>query len=110
MERDPIDPRIVYEWLTDPSPSAANGSFQGFQWDFYARWDNWHFALSTDSAIIPDAAEFRELESARLSPGIFFREGPYGERGQSKASYMTIDEKRRIIRECIHEFESGPTK
>ncbi len=104
-----MDPRIEYELFTDPSPSAACGHFQCLSWDFYARWDHWHFAISRDAGVRPEASKLRDLPPDKRPLGVFFREGKYGQEGQSKGSYMPDDEKFRIIRECIREFEDRPT-
>ena len=111
MQVDIHDHRIAYTSLSDPSPAAAegfvllDGPVAGrfhYEWDFYARWDHWCFALSTDPNMLPSASDCYDKSELASAPHLFVRSGKYGE--SADASYMPVNERQRLIRQCIAEF------
>lgn len=59
MTTDEIDIRIEYEYMSSPAPSEASGTFDGYSFYFYARWDACSFTISRTEGILADALSDR---------------------------------------------------
>ena len=121
MERDLINPEVVYDYIGGASPSEAGGNYRGKKFYFYARWDDWSFVLSENSAVEPDNILLLidyDLEIVQKSEQpfpsewieafrntSFIRCGTYGEPKSWTASYMPKEDIMKIIRDCISEYE-----
>lgn len=119
---DEIDPRIQYEWILSASPSDAIGTFDGYSFYFYARWDACSFTISrtvglaadcfydladydlqrTQSPDNPASAFPESLIAAYMDCFHVEREIPGG---MYAASYLATDVKKRYIRECCALFD-----
>ena len=119
MESDPVNPEIQYEMFLDPSPSTAQGVFRGLKFMLDARYDVWEFAISPDANVDPSDIIFMSSydldfvqrgkqpfpeDWVRVLKVAFYRTGTYGKPGEYDASYMTKEERMRLVRECIAEF------
>jgi len=112
--------QLVFESLvTEFTPSEAWGTYGGKQWYFYARWNRWEFAMNdigmTDPMAVlevhkTDAPGGRErcftAEAIRdWERSFVVVEDHYGY-GQFAASYMPEAEMRRLIDQCIDQFDA----
>lgn len=105
MPRDPIDPRIEYDFFQEPRPVIAWGRFLGYQWQFYARWDSWEFTLSTEPKVYPDGFTYRDMRPEEIPPQIFFREHKYCDHGALLAGDISESEMQLLVRQSVQAFE-----
>ena len=121
MERDSLNPEIVYEYFGEPSPSETGGTYRGKKFYFYARWDDWNFVLSEKHDVEPDNIFLLidyDLEIVQKSENpfpnewveafrnnSFIRCGTYGKANSWAASYLPKEDKMKIVRSCIAEYE-----
>lgn len=122
MERDLINSKIEYELFGEPLPSDASGSYDGKKFYFYARWEDWNFVLSENSDVEPedifllidcDLNLIQKSENPYPSEWIeafnnksFILSGTYGSPRSCAASYMSKEDKMKIIRDCIDKYKN----
>lgn len=88
---------LYYTFTCNPSPVQAEGTINGKAFYFRARHEHWTFAVSEDSNISPI-----DLQSSEQG---FFIEQLYGNKSFD-ASYMPLDEAKRIIENCADMYLS----
>ena len=82
---------LDYTFTCTASPVQAEGTINGKAFYFRSRHEHWTFAVSEDSNINPI-----DIESSEQG---FFIEKQYGNKSYD-ASYMPLDEAKRIIENC----------
>ncbi len=98
MDQDTIEvPELQLRgsFTCDAAPVQVEGTVAQHAFYFRARHEKWSFSVSLSPEVDPADICFP-------SQG-FFREGPYGS-GRFAASYMPLDEARRIVTECVKDF------
>ena len=90
------DLQLQGEFTCTASPVRASGTVAQHAFYFRARHDSWSFAVALRPEVDPVDIDFPEQG--------FIREGSYGSARRSDASYMPLEEARRIIAECAREF------
>jgi hypothetical protein len=84
-------------------PVQAEGTINGFQFYFRARWDGWTFSISENTQIDPVDIQISEVGKQHG----YFAEGKYGSQFEYKASYMEYDIAVDIIKRCSSEYLEG---
>lgn len=111
-------PDLTLDFLmTDDTPSQAWGSYVGYKFFFYARYNYWSFAISRDPQVSPEwlldvddtapeaRARFFSEPILHAYEAAFVRTCyAYGPE-EFSASYMPAPEVERIIRECLAQFD-----
>jgi hypothetical protein len=88
---------LDYTFTCTASPVQAEGTINGKAFYFSSRHEHWTFAVSEDSKISPI-----DIQSSEQG---FFIERQYGNKSFD-ASYMTLDEAKRIIENCAEMYLS----
>jgi hypothetical protein len=120
LASDPVDPRIRYWFPQSESPSTVAGTFDGYSFYLYARWDYAAFTISRTPGI--EAVDCYDLASYDLKktqadeklrfPATWVRayeECFYVEvefkKGRYEGSYLSEARKLALIRDWCLEFD-----
>ena len=82
------------------APVQAEGTIDGNQFYFRAKYDEWTFAISENPKF--DPVDIQNFETG-IKYG-FYKESEYGIKGSHSASYMDTGESEKIIVECCNEY------
>lgn len=77
-------------------PVQAEGTVMGDPLYFWARWDEWTFAVA-------DSVDGDPIDISFPEQG-FFCEGDYGKPKKYEASYMNYDDAEQIIKSCAQKY------
>ena len=83
------------------APVQAEGTVGDHAFYFRAKYDEWSFSVALSPEVDP-------VDICLPEQG-FFREASYGAVRRSEASFMPLEEARRLIAECAREFLNGRT-
>lgn len=96
MDRTIIDFTLQLEaFICGYCPVQAHGTVHGKRFYFRSRWNHWTFGLAIDPETDPIDIDYPEQG--------FLRESDYGV-AEYDASWMSLDDAERIIRECAIEY------
>ncbi len=81
------------------APVQVEGTVAQHAFYFRAKYDEWSFSVALSPEVDPADICFSEQG--------FYRDATYGVARRSEASFMSLEEARRIIVECATEFLRG---
>jgi hypothetical protein len=101
FEREISNPSLrLTGHITGPAPVQCEGTVQGLQFYFRARWHEWSFAISEDPNFDPVNIQVPYVAEKH----VFLVEGCVGKELGFDASYLDFNEAQRIIEECCEVY------
>ncbi len=82
------------------APVQGYGTISGFAFYFWARHEEWSFAVSEHPDVDPVDIQLPE-QGEKYG---YLKEDKYGKESENLASWMELDEAERIIIECCKEY------